>query len=155
MRTGSFQYQNQRRDITSLCLYGTDTVCGVHRSMLPAQMIYSVQTKHAFWKTSRIPWLHGVFETGDTLWFIFVWKDLIAFYVLILLTEWHTEASATSTEAFQHPAAPLRLYQNHVLSSRKLNSMTFPPCHCLERCGFSLLSDYTTHWSCGNVHCNV
>lgn len=55
----------------------------------PAQITYYIQIKHAFWKTSRISWLWGAFVTVDTLWFRFVWKDVIAFHVLILLTGWH------------------------------------------------------------------
>lgn len=154
MRTGSFQHQI-REETLNVSLLVWNRYCV--RFRLPAHVTHYIQIKHDFWKTSRIPWLHGVFWNGDTLWFRFVWKDLIAFYVLILLTEWHTEASASSAEAFQHPATPLRLYQKPVLPSRGLllNRMTFPPCHCLKHRGFSPLCGYTTHWSCGNVDCDV
>lgn len=80
-------------------------------------MTYYIQIKYAFWKTSGIPWLHGVFETGDR----FLWKDLIAFYVLTLLTGWHTEASATSTEAFQHPATPYKTLSKPYLTFQKVS----------------------------------
>lgn len=35
----------------------------------PAQITYYIQIKHAFWKTSRISWLWGAFETEILLHF--------------------------------------------------------------------------------------
>lgn len=67
------------------------------------------------------------------------------------------ETSATSTEAFQYPEAPLRFYQNHALPSRRLfpDHVALPPSQWLKHCGFSTLHGYTVHQSCGNVRCHV
>lgn len=81
-----FQYQNQRKDIKRLFACREQILIEMYTDLGPAQITYYIQIKHAFWKTSRISWLWGAFVTVDTLWFRFVWKDVIAFHVLILLT---------------------------------------------------------------------
>lgn len=94
MRTGLFQCQKLRRDIKCLFVGMGQLLSEMCADLgLPTWILYSNKEWLFFWKTCRVPWVQGVLKAATILWFRFVWKDIIAYYVLILLIGWHGDVS--------------------------------------------------------------